>query len=219
MNIITDDQKGVSIMSSIFDKLTKTFSDTADTASKKADQFARTSRIRMKIHSVESQMNDEYENLGRLVFSQYKSGQALDSAYADACEEILSLEDQISELKRKLSDARGERFCPNCGKAVEPGNAFCPACGAKLPAFEEEQEDDSQESDGKSTAEETVESPESAPADETEEEESAAEEAAAEVISEETEESEAAEENPAPAEEPAPEEEASESETPGTEAE
>ncbi|KAM6378933.1 serine/threonine-protein kinase VRK3 [Pluvialis apricaria] len=35
---------------------------------------------------------------------------------------------------------RVSRFCPQCGRGVEPAFRFCPACGGRLPALREEEE-------------------------------------------------------------------------------
>ncbi|KAM6079844.1 serine/threonine-protein kinase VRK3 isoform 3-T4 [Theristicus caerulescens] len=36
---------------------------------------------------------------------------------------------------------RVRRFCPRCGRGVEPAFCFCPACGGRLPPPEEEEEE------------------------------------------------------------------------------
>ena len=200
-----------------FDELGENISKRAKDVSEKVSNAYETQRVRGKISNEEHAAEKLMTDIGRLVYTKFTEGQEVDSEFASICEEILSHEQAIEELKQSAAAKKGLKICPACKKEVSKKASFCPYCGTQVPDPEpepeeapaEEEEFDFTEAvveEEAASEEETAEEAE-APKEETAEEETAEEETAEEETAEEAApEEETAEEAEAP-DEAAPEEE------------
>ena len=85
-----------------FNDLGKKLSDAAGTATEKAKDFAETTKLNSAISSEEKQINQYLIEIGKIIFEQNKDNP--DSPMADLISKIVTSQEAISVLKRKIEE-------------------------------------------------------------------------------------------------------------------
>ena len=179
--------------SSFWDDLGNTLTRKAKGLSSRAENLYEIQKIRNKLSAQERMTEKLMMDIGKMIYTRYEQGEAVDGETGAICEEISQHMLEADHYRDAIAASKGEKFCPACHKAVMREASFCPYCGAACPTAELEEKaaaDVIEQADEelKEAAEaEVTEVPETAEAGETAE----ATEAAAEP--EETEEAEATE--------------------------
>ena len=178
--------------SSFWDDLGNTLTRKAKGLSSRAENLYEIQKIRNKLSAQERMTEKLMMDIGKMIYTRYEQGEAVDGETGAICEEISQHMLEADHYRDAIAASKGEKFCPACHKAVMREASFCPYCGAACPTaeLEEKAADVIEQADEelKEAAEaEVTEVPETAEAGETAE----ATEAAAEP--EETEEAEATE--------------------------
>lgn len=204
--------------SSFWDDLGNTLTRKAKGLSSRAENLYEIQKIRNKLSAQERMTEKLMMDIGKMIYTRYEQGEAVDGETGAICEEISQHMLEADHYRDAIAASKGEKFCPACHKAVMREASFCPYCGAACPTaeLEEKAADVIEQADEelKEAAEaEVTEVPETAEAGETAE----ATEAAAEP--EETEEAEETAEAAAEPEETAETEETAEAETSGSDPE
>ncbi len=88
------------------DKLGKKIGEVADTASEKAKDFAETTKLNQAISAEEKQISKYFLDLGKYVFEKEKDNP--DSPIAEICNKIVSSQNEIEELKRKIMEVKAD---------------------------------------------------------------------------------------------------------------
>lgn len=115
-----------------FDEFSKKFSQTAELVGNKADEMIQITKIKKDIHALKQGNNQDFQEIGKLMYNMYLKGTVHDPEIMDICDAISLREDKITEYKKDISDIKGERLCPNCGKYYSDDMVFCPYCGEKV---------------------------------------------------------------------------------------
>ena len=205
--------------SSFWDDLGNTLTRKAKGLSSRAENLYEIQKIRNKLSAQERMTEKLMMDIGKMIYTRYEQGEAVDGETGAICEEISQHMLEADHYRDAIAASKGEKFCPACHKAVMREASFCPYCGAACPTAELEEKaaaDVIEQADEelKEAAEaEVTEVSETAEARETAE----ATEAAAEP--EETEEAEETAEAVAEPEETAETVETAEIETPGSDPE
>ena len=205
--------------SSFWDDLGNTLTRKAKGLSSRAENLYEIQKIRNKLSAQERMTEKLMMDIGKMIYTRYEQGEAVDGETGAICEEISQHMLEADHYRDAIAASKGEKFCPACHKAVMREASFCPYCGAACPTAELEEKaaaDVIEQADEelKEAAEaEVTEVSETAEAGETAE----ATEAAAEP--EETEEAEENAEAVAEPEETAETVETAEIETPGSDPE
>ena len=205
--------------SSFWDDLGNTLTRKAKGLSSRAENLYEIQKIRNKLSAQERMTEKLMMDIGKMIYTRYEQGEAVDGETGAICEEISQHMLEADHYRDAIAASKGEKFCPACHKAVMREASFCPYCGAACPTAELEEKavaDVIEQADEelKEAAEaEVTEVPETAEAGETAE----ATEAAAEP--EETEEAEETAEAVAEPEETAETVETAEAETSGSDPE
>lgn len=84
--------------------LGKKLGEAAGTASEKAKDFAETTKLNQAISAEEKQINQTFLELGKFIFEKEKDNP--ESPVADWCSKILSSQQTIEELKRKIIEIK-----------------------------------------------------------------------------------------------------------------
>lgn len=87
-----------------FNDLGKKLSDAAGTATEKAKDFAETTKLNSAISSEEKQINQYLIEIGKIIFEQDKDNP--DSPMADLISKIVTSQEAISVLKRKIEEIK-----------------------------------------------------------------------------------------------------------------
>ena len=104
-----------------------------ETAYKKADGAIATQKQKFDISAMESKLNKDFENLGRLCYDMIVNGkEEKKEALNFSVQEITAKIDQIEEMKQEVLKAKNKKLCPKCGATIEKNAAFCNVCGVKL---------------------------------------------------------------------------------------
>lgn len=92
-----------------WDKIKRKVGRVANSAIKNTEEMADITSMRIKIRSLESKKDDQYELLGMLTYRQIKTGMSQAERIAPVIEEIDSLRARIRELGEKLEAAKAAR--------------------------------------------------------------------------------------------------------------
>ena len=129
-------------MNEVFEKITKTFTDTSKVVTEKTKQVSETAKLHAKITSSENTISTNYTILGKYYYETYKENP--DEAVATACGEITAAMEAIDEMKAQILSLKGIVKCDACGAECPIENNFCGKCGAVLekpePIVEEAEE-------------------------------------------------------------------------------
>ncbi|MDO4477810.1 MAG: zinc ribbon domain-containing protein [Lachnospiraceae bacterium] len=116
-----------------FSKIGKKISETAQQAADKSSVFVEVQKLNMQIAGENKAIKESCTAVGELVLAQYKEGVEFGPDVKAMLDTILAHERTVEALKANISDLKGERFCPNCGKEQTEDAIFCGHCGTKLP--------------------------------------------------------------------------------------
>lgn len=148
------------------ESLGKTISEKAEVVSKKTEEAVEVQKIKSQIRVMERNNERDFQDIGKIIYDQFKKGKVVDSEFVELCEAIEDREASIDEYKKQVAEIKGLDVCPNCKEHVEPSVVFCPKCGVKIEqeSYDEDQfvdevveaavEEAAEESD--ETSEETV---------------------------------------------------------------
>ncbi len=127
-------------MADFFDKMLVGINKGVSSVSEGSKNMMEKAKINTSISDAEKDKKRIAEQLGVLVYDLHQNGEVLPEAVLALCDQITERNNQIAELKQKLSvmDAPKEApvpaaapggFCPNCGSPVREGAKFCANCG------------------------------------------------------------------------------------------
>lgn len=119
-------------MRTFWDDFSKKIGETADTVSTKASEVVELQKIKSQIRTMERNNDNDYIELGKLIYDKFKDGEEVEEAAVGFCEAIQSREESITEYLAKVDALKGDVPCEICGKSVTKGMAYCPYCGAKI---------------------------------------------------------------------------------------
>lgn len=111
--------------------------DGAGRATEKAQHAVEINKINSQIANIKHEMSVNYTEMGRIFYEGYR---AQDMSLAEEKMMELSaecdvLQDEIDELREKISLLRNERVCA-CGHVSDLEANFCPKCGRALTGSE-----------------------------------------------------------------------------------
>ena len=104
----------------------------ASTATKKTGVAMELSKLRLKVHQVNSMMQSTYERIGTLVYEQEKTGTDNSDLIAVCIKEIDALLLELNELNIRISELKNGVSCPVCGVVNQANSIYCQSCGANV---------------------------------------------------------------------------------------
>lgn len=127
---------------SFFENLSKKVGDTAKAAARKSGDIVEVTKLNMNIGAEEDRIKRKYLEIGKAVYEAYTKDEEIPSSFIELCEKVKGYEKNIEEMRSKIHELKGIKFCPSCEAELEADVAFCPKCGTKqeIPAQPEQQE-------------------------------------------------------------------------------
>ena len=96
-------------------------------------------KIRNKLSAQERMTEKLMMDIGKMIYTRYEQGEAVDGETGAICEEISQHMLEADHYRDAIAASKGEKFCPACHKAVMREASFCPYCGAACPTAELEE--------------------------------------------------------------------------------
>lgn len=125
--------------SSFWDDLGNTLTQKAKGLSSRAENLYEIQKIRNKLSAQERMTDKLMMDIGKMIYTRYEHGEAVDGEVGSICEEISQHMLEADHFRDAIAASKGEKFCPACHKAVMREASFCPYCGAACPTAEIEE--------------------------------------------------------------------------------
>lgn len=125
--------------SSFWDDLGNTLTRKAKGLSSRAENLYEIQKIRNKLSAQERMTEKLMMDIGKMIYTRYEQGEAVDGETGAICEEISQHMLEADHYRDAIAASKGEKFCPVCHKAVMREASFCPYCGAACPTAELEE--------------------------------------------------------------------------------
>ena len=119
-------------MEKFISDLKKTLSGTFSTVVKKSGEVVEQSKYSLAISGANSDIKEEYEQIGRLIYKGYKDGSVSSEEVEVRCGKIDERLAQIEEYRKKINEIKSAKTCPSCCAQVSEDSLFCAKCGEKL---------------------------------------------------------------------------------------
>ena len=115
----------------------------AGKVAKEADRAVDIKRIELQISSINKQIEEEFEKLGKTVFDHSLTIEENDytppiiEKINELKNEISIKEEEVAEIKNQVMEAspkasKDKLFCSECGAENASESKFCSSCGAKI---------------------------------------------------------------------------------------
>lgn len=124
---------------SFWDDLGNTLTRKAKGLSSRAENLYEIQKIRNKLSAQERMTEKLMMDIGKMIYTRYEQGEAVDGETGVICEEISQHMLEADHYRDAIAASKGEKFCPACHKAVMREASFCPYCGAACPTAELEE--------------------------------------------------------------------------------
>lgn len=157
----------------ILDNISKKVTEVAQVAAKKSGEVVEITKLNISINTEEDKIQKLYEEIGRIIYSYFKSQENVPDELKEICSQIHQSETNIKNYKKRILEIKSLKSCVSCGAELERGVKFCPQCGArqqtsssKIPkdntkdAAEDKKADEGSSSDDIETNEPSVDMPE-----------------------------------------------------------
>ena len=125
--------------SSFWDDIGNALTLKAKGLSSKAENLYEIQKIRNKLSAQERMTEKLMMDIGKMIYTRYEQGEAVDGETGAICEEISQHMLEADHYRDAIAASKGEKFCPACHKAVMREASFCPYCGAACPTAELEE--------------------------------------------------------------------------------
>ena len=125
--------------SSFWDDLGNTLTRKAKGLSSRAENLYEIQKIRNKLSAQERMTEKLMMDIGKMIYTRYEQGEAVDGETGAICEEISQHMLEADHYRDAIAASKGEKFCPACHKAVMREASFCRYCGAACPTAELEE--------------------------------------------------------------------------------
>lgn len=125
--------------SSFWDDLGNTLTRKAKGLRSRAENLYEIQKIRNKLSAQERMTEKLMMDIGKMIYTRYEQGEAVDGETGVICEEISQHMLEADHYRDAIAASKGEKFCPACHKAVMREASFCPYCGAACPTAELEE--------------------------------------------------------------------------------
>ena len=102
----------------------------AKTVSNSSKKFAEKTKIKREMARVESDINTDYIELGKVMYEKICSDP--DSEFITTINDIKEKTLKLDELKAELMSLEDKVFCENCGSQIRREQVYCDKCGKKV---------------------------------------------------------------------------------------
>lgn len=103
-----------------------------ETATKKGADVLDTSKIKLKIFDLKSDVNTHYKELGKLVFKSQTGTNVTEDELQKIIAILLAKKDEITALNAELLQKKKPKICKGCETICGADDKSCSNCGGKL---------------------------------------------------------------------------------------
>ena len=111
-----------------FEKIKKTISVTARKAKKISENTIETTKLKLKLSDLKSDIKEKYTEIGRVVYECAEDDNCTERV-DQLCREISALRSEMDDINQTLNDLTNVKNCPECGSDIKKDCLFCPKCG------------------------------------------------------------------------------------------
>ena len=86
-------------------KIKDSISSGLEIISSKSEDFLEVSKLKYKIHSEENSMEELYKDMGKELYTIFKTNHHIDDSLLDYCNALKKIENRIKNLEKKLHKA------------------------------------------------------------------------------------------------------------------
>ena len=117
----------------LFDKLGKKASEAYKVTADKTGKIAKEAKLKMKMGELKSEINEIYEDIGKIVYEKHIREEEYDIAeeLKERCTKIDYLSDEMDAYLKDCLELKDKKQCPNCYTKIEKDANFCSECGAR----------------------------------------------------------------------------------------
>jgi hypothetical protein len=85
------------------DKIKDSISNGFEVLSNKSEEFIEISKLKYKIHSEENSMEELYKDIGKELYTIFKTNKHIDDSLLDYCNALKKIEIRIKTLQKELN--------------------------------------------------------------------------------------------------------------------
>ncbi|MBP3284659.1 MAG: zinc ribbon domain-containing protein [Clostridia bacterium] len=122
--------------------VSKTVTKTYKAATEKSGKLIEEAKLRLQIASENDKISEKLEEIGAIVYEDYKSGESNYTSFEDLCKEIEESELAVSTMNAKILEMKKLKQCPICENVVGRNDKYCSKCGAEQEVTEEPEEEE-----------------------------------------------------------------------------
>ena len=86
-------------------KIKDSISNGLEVLSNKSEEFIEISKLKYKLHFEENSMEDLYRDLGKELYSIFKTNNHIDNSLLDYCNALKKIENRIKNLEKEINKA------------------------------------------------------------------------------------------------------------------
>jgi ribosomal protein L40E len=116
----------------VFEDVVSKAKNAADFAGKMTSELVEISKLRFVAADLQNKINNEYLELGILVFNGEKNGEDCKDGITTKSTVIEDLYHELAKTNEKIAELRRMKKCIVCNFANPEDANFCLKCGAKL---------------------------------------------------------------------------------------
>lgn len=110
-------------------EFSKTITGAADQTVKGAEKLSEIAKLKYKISSLNTKLEENYITLGRLRHAEGKGEKVATEMYNGIISQIDAITEQITDNEERLYDLMNFSYCPQCGARIKKTCKTCPKCG------------------------------------------------------------------------------------------
>ena len=116
-----------------FDKLSQKACEAYKVTADKTGKIAKEAKLKMKMGELKAEVNDIYENIGKIVYEKHIREEEYDISkeLEEQCTKIDMLNDEIESYLKQCLKLKDKKQCPKCYTQIEKNANFCQECGEK----------------------------------------------------------------------------------------
>lgn len=111
----------------------KKVTKTCKVAGEKSSQLIEEAKLRLNIANLNDKIADKLEEIGAIVYEDYKSGNTSYADFEDLCKAIEEDEVAINDMKNTILKMKKMKQCEVCDTSLNINDKFCSKCGAEQP--------------------------------------------------------------------------------------
>jgi RNA polymerase subunit RPABC4/transcription elongation factor Spt4 len=115
-----------------WDDISRKVSYGTKVVTQKSGELFEIAKVRMDVASEKDKIGRLYEEIGKVMYKDYKAGNLKQKEIIEKCQLIDELNYKIKRLNQKVVQIKGGSLCRKCGEVVDASQRYCHTCGREL---------------------------------------------------------------------------------------